>query len=253
MTARLLTRVTWAVVAAVAASVFAPSLRAQTWSWPDSARNLKVLPANSDGKKLRAVMTGFTRALGVRCTHCHVGKDGEPLGTYDFASDANPKKGIARGMLNMLGSVNEQLRQIQPDVPDRVNMWCNTCHHGLPRPRTLVEEMTLVYDRTGADSTVVRYRTLRALHDNAGAYDFREPALNTLGYYALGKKDVAGAIALFRLNAEQFPKSSNVHDSLGEAYRAAGDKDKAIAEYERAIQLDPKNQDAKKALEELRQ
>ena len=33
------------------------------------------------------VMPGFTRALGVRCSYCHVGEEGESLSTYDFASD----------------------------------------------------------------------------------------------------------------------------------------------------------------------
>ncbi len=54
-------------------------------------------------------MKGFTRALGVRCSHCHVG--GNPLSTYDFASDENPNKGRAREMLRMLNSINEHLQK----------------------------------------------------------------------------------------------------------------------------------------------
>ena len=44
------------------------------------------------GERLRPVMMGFTRALGVRCNHCHVGEDGQPLSTFDFVSDENPNK-----------------------------------------------------------------------------------------------------------------------------------------------------------------
>src|SRR5262245_1477920 len=85
----------------------APVALAQSqWSWPEVSKNLKVLPKNTPPKKLRAVMTGFTRALGVRCSYCHVGEEGKPLDTYDFASDRNDKKRVARGMYRMLGNVN---------------------------------------------------------------------------------------------------------------------------------------------------
>jgi tetratricopeptide (TPR) repeat protein len=222
------------------------------WSWPEKAKNLKQLPPDTDKAKLRAVMTGFTRSLGVRCSYCHVGKEGEPLSTYDFASDDNPKKEIARGMLKMLGSVNEQLKQIRPaDTKDPVNMWCNTCHHGVPRPRTLVEELSLTYDAVGVDSTIAKYNRLRTAYDNAGVYDFREGSLNAMGYHALEKKDTAGAIALFKLNAENYPGSSNVHDSLAEAYLAAGDTTKSITEYERSYSIDPHNDNAVKMLQAL--
>ncbi len=224
----------------------------QAWSWPERGKNLKVLPKDTSGQKLRAVMTGFTRALGVRCTHCHVGKEGEPLDTYDFASDDNPKKNVARGMYKMLGSVNDQLREIQPSVEDRVNMWCHTCHRGLSRPRTLAEELALVYDKSGADSTTARYRQLRAKYDNAGAYDFRETGLGEVGHHALEKKDVPGALTIFTANAELFPESPRVHENLGHAYLTAGDSAQAIASFEASLRLNPKNEAAAKALEGLR-
>jgi predicted Zn-dependent protease len=42
--------------------------------------------------------------------------------------------------------------------------------------------------------------------------------LNTFGYELLEGKDAAGAIQIFKLNAESFPESANVWDSLAEAY-----------------------------------
>lgn len=241
----------WSIVLVSCAAGLASVSGAQTWSWPDSAKNLKVLPKDTDKNRLRSTMIGFTRSLGVRCEHCHVGKAGEPLDKFDFVSDRNPKKDVARGMLKMVGSVNDQLKQIQPEVPDRVTVSCVTCHHGVARPRTLVDELTLTYDKSGADSTVSRYRALRAAYDNAGAYDFREHGLNQLGGYAVGKKDYAGAITLLRLNEQHFPESASVHFNLGEAYRAVGDTAKAVAEYQRARQLDPRQEGAVRALKEL--
>jgi cytochrome c-type biogenesis protein CcmH/NrfG len=55
------------------------------------------------------------------------------------------------------------------------------------------------------------------------------------------------------LNVEEYPKSSNVYDSLGEAYMAAGQKDLAIQNYEKSIELDPKNQNGIDMLKKLRE
>ena len=106
-------------------------------------------------------MTGFTRALGVRCSHCHVGEEGEPLNTYDFASDDNPNKERAREMLRMLGSINDHLKNIEPSGVQPVNMWCHTCHRGRPRPMTLAEELAEKYRSDGLESSVAHYAKLK--------------------------------------------------------------------------------------------
>ncbi|MGE5178738.1 MAG: c-type cytochrome [Bacteroidota bacterium] len=87
-----------------------------TWNWPEHAKNLKVLSRDTAPDRLRTTMFGFTRALGVRCSHCHVGDEGQPLSTYDFASDRNPKKNMARGMMRMVRDVNADLDQIRRDA-----------------------------------------------------------------------------------------------------------------------------------------
>jgi Flp pilus assembly protein TadD len=63
----------------------------------------------------------------------------------------------------------------------------------------------------------------------------------------------ADAIAIFRLNVEEYPRSGNVHDSLAEAYAKDGQKQQAIANYRKCLQLDPKNQNAANKLKELEQ
>jgi len=40
---------------------------------PDSLKNVQALPEGTTVKQLVETMRGFTRALGVRCTYCHVG------------------------------------------------------------------------------------------------------------------------------------------------------------------------------------
>jgi len=50
----------------------------------------------------------------------------------------------------------------------------------------------------------------------------------------------------------EYPESYNAYDSLGEAYMRAGEKDFAIRNYEKSLELNPKNENAKKMLENLR-
>ncbi len=224
----------------------------QGWNWPDRSQNLQVLPKDFPPERLQAVMTGFTRSLGVRCDHCHVGQDGQPLSTFDFASDEDPQKNTARAMLNMLGAVNDHLDGIEPTGPKRVNMWCHTCHRGQARPHTLQEDLTEVYEGQGIDAVVSRYRELREKFYGAGGYDFSESHLNRMGYFLLGLNKGDDAIKLFRLNREFHPGSANVYDSLAEVYAKQGRHDLAIIYYQRSLEINPDNKNAIDKLKELK-
>jgi tetratricopeptide (TPR) repeat protein len=79
-----------------------------------------------------------------------------------------------------------------------------------------------------------------------------EARLNNIGYALLGDGKTQDAIELFKSNVRLFPESWNVYDSLGEAYAAAGQKDLAIQNYEKSLQLNPKNATGKAALEKLK-
>ncbi|HEY0728476.1 MAG TPA: tetratricopeptide repeat protein, partial [Pyrinomonadaceae bacterium] len=84
--------------------------------------------------------------------------------------------------------------------------------------------------------------------DNAAVTEAR---INGLGYRFLREKKLPEALAYFKLNVEFYPKSSNVYDSLGEAYMANGDKELAIANYKKSLELNPKNTNATEALKKL--
>jgi tetratricopeptide (TPR) repeat protein len=211
--------------------------RAQEWTWPEKPVNLKVLPKEFTGKRLSPIMRGFTRSLGVRCTYCHVGEEGKPLSTYDFASDQNPNKDRAREMYRMLGDISDHLKKIPPSGDKRVNMWCHTCHQGRPRPTTLEEEMGEAYRRSGVTAALARYRELRERY-------YGEGSLNAFGHELLEKGDADGAIAMLRLNTSQFPQSGSVWASLAEGYLAAGQKTLAQIYYRKSLEVDPQNSDA---------
>ena len=97
-----------------------------------SPRNLRVLTPDVD---IQRVMTRFNAALGVQCAYCHVAND--------FASDANPKKDVARNMLRMMQLVADRFPDSGNDfrnsryVPfpeGKQYVTCFTCHQGAALP-----------------------------------------------------------------------------------------------------------------------
>ena len=104
-------------------------------------------------------------------------------------------------------------------------------------------------DADGIEAAVARYREIRSGDDEA--YDVGEDQLNALGYLYLGRGDVGAAVRLFELNVEMYPEAWNPHDSLGEAYLAAGDRDRAVASYRRALTLNPGSESSIDALDRL--
>ena len=82
-------------------------------------------------------------------------------------------------------------------------------------------------------------------------YDFSSHELNSLGYQVMRMGDVAGAVEIFKLNVEQFPKERNAYDSLGEAYLKFGNKADAIRNYEKSLELNPGYDSGRDALKSL--
>lgn len=245
------------LLAAVLVAITAPPLDAQQaqqqpeWQWPEHPKNLKVLPKDIKPEQLQATMTGFTRALGVRCPYCHVGEEGKPLSTFDFPSDAKLKKQTARQMIKMVGHVKKDLKKAGLTPGPRVNVGCITCHHGRPRPATLAEEMTIAYDKGGIDSAFATYDDLRARFYGRNSYDFGEAGLVEFADVVRKKGNDADAVRIFEKNAEQFPQSLRALGGLADAYEATKQNDKAIATYQKMLQIDPQNRMAKQRLDKL--
>ena len=67
--------------------------------------------------------------------------------------------------------------------------------------------------------------------------EISENTINLLGYYYLNNKEFDKAIKVFKENVKRFPASSNVYDSLGEAYEKNGQLDQAKKNYAKACKL----------------
>ncbi|TSA26909.1 MAG: tetratricopeptide repeat protein [Bacteroidetes bacterium] len=114
-------------------------------------------------------------------------------------------------------------------------------------PATAIMEK--VIEEEGIERGIRRYEEMRA--ENRGEYIFSEQLMNGLGYRLLNHDRVPEAIEVFKLNATEYPGSFNVYDSLGEAYMKNGDKELAIKNYKKSLELNPENENGKKMLEQL--
>jgi hypothetical protein len=114
----------------------AQTVPAPTSSPPAGApfKNLQVFPKDIARPQLLANMKFFSQSLGVRCTFCHVGVEGQPPSTYDFASDAKKEKQTARRMLAMVHRINQQDFGVTDFNNAKVT--CFTCHRGSQHPLT---------------------------------------------------------------------------------------------------------------------
>jgi tetratricopeptide (TPR) repeat protein len=90
----------------------------------------------------------------------------------------------------------------------------------------------------GLKTGLSNYDTLKS----SGDYELIEDEMNSLGYKLLQSDKVDEALAVFKLNVEEFPKSFNAYDSYAEALMTKGDTEMAIANYKKSVELNPNNQ-----------
>jgi CubicO group peptidase (beta-lactamase class C family) len=93
-------------------------------------------------------------------------------------------------------------------------------------------------------------KAFNELKDDSENYKLAENEMNNLGYEWLNKKMFDEALAVFKMNIDRFPKSSNTYDSYGEAWAKKGEKDSAIVYYKKSLALNPRNTGAIKYLKE---
>lgn len=103
----------------------------------------------------------------------------------------------------------------------------------------------------GIDKATEYYKAFKKKKKNKDKLLFSENTMNVLGYSYLINNDLITAIKIFQLNAVEHPNSFNVYDSLGEAYLANGEKEKAIENYKKSVELNPDNENGIKILKTL--
>jgi tetratricopeptide (TPR) repeat protein len=121
------------------------------------------------------------------------------------------------------------------------------------RERTIPgsEELYQLIESQGVEKAVERFQSMKSISRTIYRYDVGEQEINTLGYRLLRGDKTDEAIEIFKLNVSEHPKSWNVYDSLGEAYMKKGQKEPAIENYRKSLELNPNNANAQDMLKKL--
>jgi CubicO group peptidase (beta-lactamase class C family) len=213
------------------------------FKWDQSLYEDKILSAES--KKLMFTPGLGNYGYGIRISD-------QPLGKTDQKTKIIGHGGAINGFNSYIVRAVEKRQTVI--ILDNVNLGQ---YHGKitnsiisilngqpiePPKKSIAETLYKIAIEKNVASAVAEYRKLKA--ENSPTFDFSETELNTLGYQLLGMKRTKDAIEIFKLNVEMFPKSANPYDTLGEAYLADDQKDLALANYKKAVELDATNANA---------
>ncbi len=128
-------------------------------------------------------------------------------------------------------------------------VWLPSLEKAYDSRKSIAETLSVTIASNSVDQAIRQYHDLKA--SAPAIYNFDEGQLNALGYQLIQAKKFHEAVRILQLNVEAYPESSNVYDSLGEAYMDEGDKQLAITNYQKSLQLNPKNRGAAKMLRTL--
>jgi len=92
----------------------------------------------------------------------------------------------------------------------------------------------------------------REKDEDPEVYMFSENRINSFGHQFMEMGRTDEAILLFEIYKNQYPKSANSYEGLGEAYVKKGQNELAIKNYEISFELNPENENAKQMIKKLK-
>lgn len=98
-----------------------------------------------------------------------------------------------------------------------------------------VQILNLIDQPDGAGQVAQKLAQVRK--QDPKAVLFAEATVNIMGYEHMLAGDAKGAVEILKLNVQAFPDSANVYDSLSDAYLADGQKDLALENAKKALEL----------------
>jgi len=215
---------------------------------PPPLTNLKIYPKDIARPELITTMQGFVRQLGVQsqggCGYCHSGTAPQ----WDFASDANPKKDVARRMILMSREITAKLPEVTGKPAAQITaLRCASCHRGMAVPKVTEVALGDALAKGGSAAAVQQYKDTRKQ-----ALDYNETALVAYATTLVNGDKADDALAVLQANAELSPNHAPTFAAMAQAYAKKNDKDNQIKMLEKAVQLDPNNQQLKRQLDQLK-
>jgi tetratricopeptide (TPR) repeat protein len=231
----------WSLICVVMA-LTSVSVNAQQRTFFSDPKNLQVLPDDISPSELDSQMRRFKLALGVECSHCHVGTDDRKLTDFDFPSDAKEPKRVAREMLRMVAAINATVSSIDRGLGHQaVEVACVTCHRGYFRPFMIKDVLAATYaeHEENIDAVIARYRALRDENYGGFAFDFGEFPVSGLAFTLNSQGQPEDAIKLQKMNMEYHPDSPNIPSGMGFIYRETGQLELAADAFRKSLEIDP--------------
>jgi len=172
-----------------------------------------------------------------------------PLAVLEFYLRAQDRAGAPRRIAMAAGLVVLTIAMGAGVFAVTMAVWLPTVKAAYDTRKSIATTLSATIASSGLDEAAKQYHDLKAA--GPATYNFDEDQLNTLGYQLIRASKFKEAIRILQINVEAYPKSGNVYDSLGEAYMDAGNKPQAIANYQKSLQLNPKNRGAVQMLTKL--
>jgi len=193
---------------------------------------------------LMPTMQAMAQSLGVSCDYCHTAPRG--------SGQPEPKKEVARAMMAMTRELNAKVQAATgKTATDATAVQCVTCHRGVAIPAQLSDILIRTLRANGAAAAVDQYRDLRKRYYGGQAYDFGESTLLDIAQ-RLASSRPDDARALLQLNIEFYPRSVKSYSALAYAYTRKLDDASAIANLEKALEIEPENGVVRGQLEQLK-
>jgi Photosynthetic reaction centre cytochrome C subunit len=90
-------------------------------------KNIQILKGMPAERLLKVMELGYSRSLGVNCTHCHV--------VDQWEKEDKATKQVARDMILMTRAINtDYLKKIKNLKSENPAVNCTTCHRGQTKP-----------------------------------------------------------------------------------------------------------------------
>jgi dienelactone hydrolase len=196
-------------------------------------------PTNRDGRRflVSSKLPIFTAAAN----------DDKYAGTVEmmqwlYAVSPNPASRFARFPS---GGHGAEMFAANTELPGIITEWFDATLRGHPETAPKTQGMGMdphdlarleQIDRPGG-ATEVTSALRKARQRDPGAFLFSEVFVNQLGYEHVQIGDTKGAVEIMKLNAAAYPNSPNAYDSLADAYLADGQKELALQNAKRALEL----------------
>ncbi|MEO6405206.1 MAG: hypothetical protein ABIY51_06280 [Ferruginibacter sp.] len=111
------------------------------------------------------------------------------------------------------------------------------------------EEFVKIILHKGTDAAIAQYNNFHQIYPSTTW--LRQRKLNRIGYEMVYKNDIKKALQIFLFNAAAFPNVAGVYSSLADGYEMNGQKDLAIINYKKVLDINPTDETAKNGIERL--